>query len=104
MAVYLEPVAVTADGRRISRLRADSVPELDAFVAASGITAPCAVHATVPGMTHYELSWRERRRALRTGAQQTDWGETYQRLARLILDDGEAEANQLRSHERDTGV
>ena len=88
MAVYLEPVAISGGGYRISRLRGDTTAELDAFVVAAGITAPRVAHPIVTTLDCYELSWRERRRALRAGAQECDWSETYRRLARLIVAGG----------------
>jgi len=83
--VYLEPIT-SDDAGRFSRLRADQLDELHAFVEAAGITSPFVEHCTVSALGHYRLDRSDRRRALRRGATEVSWHDAFGRLGRLIVD------------------
>lgn len=87
MAVYLEPTTRITGGPRFSRLRADQPAELDEFVTRAGLgDARRVTHRTIAALTHYELTGRQRRTALRAGATKLDWSVAYQRIGRTIVD------------------
>ena len=85
MAIYLEPVTNDDDGR-FSRLRGDDLSDLDRFVDQAGIAALYVPHKTVVAMGYYRLDRKDRRRALRHGAQEVTWHDAFGRLGRLIVD------------------
>lgn len=87
MTVYLEPPTRSTGGARISRLRADTQAELDAFVVRTGLDdAHRVIHRSLAELTHYELTARQRRTAARAGATKVDWSTAYQRIGRTIVD------------------
>lgn len=85
MATYIEPVS-NDDGGRFSRLRADSVEELIAFAERAGIRGSIHTHPTVAALTWLRCDRRDRRRAIRAGAEEVSWHDAFGRIARLTVD------------------
>ena len=82
MGVYLEPVRKTDDRGRRSKLRADSVDELHQFVETAGLARATFVpNPTVEDLGYYDLGGRERRRAVKAGADDLDWTDAYRRIS-----------------------
>lgn len=87
MGVYLEPVRRDPGAAKRSRLRADTVTELHAFVDDAGLAgAPFTPNATMADLGYYELDAKGRRNAVRAGAESLDWSEAHHRIATQMVD------------------
>jgi hypothetical protein len=67
-------------------LRADSADELHRFATEVGIARSSFVgNPTVEDLGYYDLAGRDRRRALKAGADALEWSDAYQRISEQMV-------------------
>ena len=101
MSVFAEPVMTDPDGRRVSRLRADEGEDLHQFVELAGLKNLRYVEpASASNSPYYELSPRQRRQVVRTGALDLDWRETLHQVRVAAVEQMRRDTLELLSQPR----
>lgn len=101
MSVFAEPVMTDPDGRRVSRLRADEGEDLHQFVELAGLKNLQYVEsASASSSPYYELSPRQRKVAVRTGALDLDWRQTLQQVRVAAVEQMRRDTLELLSQPR----
>ena len=84
MSVFVEPVSTDERGR-FARLRADSLTELQEFMADTQLKGEIDLNLRIEELTFFRISPKERRSAIRAGAEKLDWSECHRRINQVVI-------------------